>query len=87
MKVLGIERNVVIDFYDKKKQAQVHHEGLKLHLGEEKTNVEGIAVDKPVFISKDRACYADAEKFALGDEVTVGYNRFGSFETVFKTAK
>lgn len=87
MKVLGIERNVVIDFFDKKKNAQVHHEGLKLHLGEEKSSVEGIAVDKPIFVSKERACYSDAEKLAVGDEVTVGYNRYGTFETVFKTSK
>lgn len=83
MTVLGIEKNVVIDFFDKKKNQQVHHEGIRLHLGEEKKGVEGIAVDKPLFVSKDRTCYDLAEKLKVGDKVTVSCNRFGTFESLY----
>ncbi len=83
-KVLGIEKNVVIDFFDKKKNVQVHHEGLRLHLGEERKSVEGIAVDKPIFVSNERSCYALAESLTVGDEIKVGYDRWGSFSTITK---
>ncbi len=83
MTVLGIERNVVIDFKTKDGR-KVHLEGLRLHLGEKKDNVEGMAVDKPLFISNERDCYDEACALALNDEVKVYYNRFGTFESIDK---
>ena len=83
-KVLGIEKNVVIDFFDKKKNVQVHREGLRLHLGEERKSVEGFAVDKPIFVSNERSCYALAESLNIGDEVEIGYDKWRNFSTVTK---
>ncbi len=82
MTVLGIEKDVVIDFKDKKTGKQVHLEGMKLHLGETKSTVIGTAVDKPLFINKDKDCYDLASKLEVGDTVKVFYNRFGSFESL-----
>lgn len=84
MNVLGIERNVVIDFYDKKKQEKVHHEGLRLHLSWEQKNVEGMAVDKPLFVSKTRDCYGLAETLKVGETINVIYNKYGNFESISK---
>lgn len=82
MKVLGIEKNVIIDFKDKTGR-QVHLEGLRLHLGEERKGVEGIAVDKPVFVNNEKACYPTAEKLKVGDVVALAYNRFGTFDSLY----
>lgn len=81
MTVLGIEKNVIIDFKNKQGQ-QVHLEGLRLHLGETRKNVEGTAVDKPLFVNKEKDCYAVAEGLSVGDTVKVSYNRFGTFDSL-----
>lgn len=82
MIVLGIEKNVVIDFKNRQGQ-QVHLEGLRLHLGETRKGVEGTAVDKPLFVNKDKDCYAVADSLKVGDTVNVSYNRFGSFDSLY----
>lgn len=82
MVVLGIERNVIIDFKNKLGQ-QVHLEGMRLHLGDTRKEVEGTAVDKPIFVNKDKDCYALAEKLEVGDAVKVSYNRFGTFDGLY----
>lgn len=81
MTVLGIEKDVVIDFKNKQGQ-QVHLEGMRLHLGDTRNGVIGTAVDKPLFVNKEKECYELASKLEVGDSVKVFYNRFGTFESL-----
>lgn len=81
-KVLGIEKNVVIDFVDRKRNENVHLEGMYLHLGETKKNVEGMAVSKPLFVNSSKSCYGLAQTLKVGDEIELFYNRYGSFEAL-----
>ncbi len=83
MKVLGIEKNVVVDF-NRKDGKHVHSEGIRLHLGELRKEVEGIAVGKPLFVNNEKPCFALAESLKVGDEVAVSYNRFGTFDSLYK---
>lgn len=82
MKVLGLERNVVLDFKDAKTGRDVHTEGIRLHLGEEKDGVEGIAVGKPIFIAKTKECYNAALGLMVGNEIKLSYNRFGQVDYI-----
>lgn len=81
MKVLGIERNVVIDFKDTSGR-QIHTEGIRLHLGEEKPDVEGIAVNKPIYIANTKDCYNAALGLMVGNEIRLSYNRFGQVDYI-----
>lgn len=85
MKVLGIERDVVIDFDDRKKGEHVHHEGLRIHLGENIVkNGEGQKVSS-IFVSSKREYYENCAGLAVGDTVRCSYNRFGSLDYIEKT--
>ncbi len=89
IKVLGIERNVVIDFTDKKTKEKVHLEGMRLHLGEEGTkNVEGIStgcVNKnPLFVSNTRDYFNTCNSLQIGDTIKISYNRFHSVDYISK---
>lgn len=82
VQVLGIKQNVVIDFHDKKKNEQVHLEGLYLYIGEEKQGVKGIECQKPLFVGKSKPYYALADTLEPGDKINVSYNRFGSIDNI-----
>lgn len=82
MKVVGIEKNVIIDFDDRKKNEHVHHEGVRLHLGEEITkDGEGIRVSS-IFVSNKRDFFTICESMKVGDKVRCSYNRFGSLDYI-----
>lgn len=83
MKVLGIQRSVVFDFKNQKNE-QVHLEGAKLFLGEERPGVEGISVIEPVFVNNTKPCYPKVSELNVGDEVNIYYNRFGKVDSFCK---
>ena len=80
--VLGIKQNVVIDFHDKKKNEQVHLEGLYLYVGAQKGNVKGIECQKPLFVGKSKPYYDLANSLEPADKINVSYNRFGSIDNI-----
>lgn len=70
-KVIGIKN---VDYVSKKTGKSVV--GITLYLTEPAGDVKGMSCDS-VYVSSASHAYEDAKLCALGDNVEVGYNKFG----------
>lgn len=70
-KIIGIKN---VDYVSKKTGKNVV--GITLFLTETVEDVKGLACDS-VYVSSASRAYEDAKLCALGDDVEVGYNKYG----------
>lgn len=76
MKLVGREN---IEYTSKKTGELVT--GVKLHCVGKSDRIDGDACDI-IFVSAKNPMYAQCLGFPLGSEIAVGYNRYGSVETI-----
>lgn len=71
-KILGIES---VDYYNKSGKRIT---GVRLHCSCEDSRVTGVAVES-IFVSSS----VTTDKYEVGDEIDVLYNKFGSVSRIF----
>lgn len=74
----------IVDYFSKKNNRQVT--GVTLHCAGNDTRVEGLGVET-IYIPSVSSLYADVMNMPLGTEIVVGYNRWGSVDTVSAVKK
>lgn len=75
MKIVGIQKGVTF------KMDNVTFSGLNLFGVYQREGVEGVATDK-IFVNVTKPFYGTAVALKVGDEVQLGYNRFGKVEAI-----
>lgn len=75
-KVIGIKN---VDYVSKKTGKNVV--GITLYLTEPAEDVKGMSCES-VYVSFASRAYEDAKLCALGDDVEVGYNKYGQISTL-----
>lgn len=78
-----MKKNVVgkekVDYFSKKNNKQVT--GLKLHVVGNDDRVEGMSCDS-IYVSSASPIYADVCSIAIGSDIEVSYNRWGTVDTI-----